>query len=172
MFSRGSGFRVDVEAWKKEFMANAETVLNSAKKAQQLAATYLMDDLIDHSPVGQRDYTATMRSYMARYKDFRPLQYQPGSYKASWQMTFGTFRDVGTDSTQRYSYTGKFIGTDANILRGGLTVKFEDIYIGNTRPYALRLEEGWSSQAPNGVMRVYSLKWSSYVERAAKVHGK
>lgn len=37
----------------------------------------------------------------------------------------------------------------------------------NDQPYAQRVEEGWSSQAPHGMLRVSMLEWSSIVDKIA-----
>lgn len=37
--------------------------------------------------------------------------------------------------------------------------------IQNLQPYAYRVETGWSTQAPSGMMRVSALSWNSIVKR-------
>jgi len=40
--------------------------------------------------------------------------------------------------------------------------------ITNEQPYAFRVETGWSTQAPTGMMRVSALEWPNIVERNRK----
>lgn len=61
--------------------------------------------------------------------------YKPGTLKASWTL----------------SYTQTAIGVYATIS--------------NNVPYAERVEFGWSSQAPEGMMRVTALEWPNIVDK-------
>lgn len=44
---------------------------------------------------------------------------------------------------------------------GGVT------YLSNNLPYAVRLENGWSDQAPQGMVRLTSMEFQHYVTQAA-----
>ena len=42
------------------------------------------------------------------------------------------------------------------------------IFITNNLPYALRLENGWSKQAPSGMVRLAAAEFQTYVDDAVK----
>lgn len=44
----------------------------------------------------------------------------------------------------------------------------ETIYISNSLPYAQRLENGWSQQAPAGMVRLTVVEFQQYVRKAAR----
>lgn len=44
----------------------------------------------------------------------------------------------------------------------------DDIYFTNNQPYAMRLEFGWSQQAPAGMVRVTLADFQGFVDRAAR----
>lgn len=67
-----------------------------------------------------------------------PRNYKPGTLKASWELSFkGNLR------------------TMANVIAT----------INNPQPYAQRVEYGWSTQAPRGVVRVTLLEVNSILAR-------
>lgn len=85
-----------------------------------------------------------------------------GRFRANWQIGVGTAptgtidgTDVGGSAT-----TSKIEGVAA-------TVKADDItYLANNLPYAARLEEGHSQQAPNGMVGVTVVEFNDYVKAA------
>lgn len=67
-----------------------------------------------------------------------PKNYKPGTLKASWSISFS--------KTSNGVYATVF----------------------NDQPYAERVEYGWSSQAPQGMLRITAKEWGSIVDRTAK----
>lgn len=50
-----------------------------------------------------------------------------------------------------------------------ISAKVRDIYLANCVPYAYRLEmEGWSQQAPAGMLRVVVPEFQTYLDKAAR----
>jgi hypothetical protein len=43
-----------------------------------------------------------------------------------------------------------------------------DLALSSDLPYMQRLEEGWSQQAPTGMVRLAALRWQSHVDAAAE----
>lgn len=66
--------------------------------------------------------------------------YVPGTLKASWTLSY--------NQTQSGVYA----------------------IVANEIPYAERVEFGWSSQAPNGMMRITIKEWPSILDRTAKIY--
>ena len=72
-----------------------------------------------------------------------------GSFRASWQVSFGApeYAKVNSEDKNAPLPAPVFVWPEG--------YRFGDmIYITNGQPYAQRLEYGWSSQAPHGVVRV------------------
>jgi hypothetical protein len=44
----------------------------------------------------------------------------------------------------------------------------DTVEISNDQPYAERVENGWSSQAPAGMMKISLLEWNSLLEQASR----
>lgn len=70
-----------------------------------------------------------------------PEGYRPGMFKASWKVIIGKPSSDGEETSRR----GK--GDDSAIDRYKLGI---ETHILNNTPYAERLHEGWSTQAPIG----------------------
>ncbi len=66
-----------------------------------------------------------------------PKNYVPGTLKASWSI----------------SQSGS---------KAGLKITID-----NDQPYAERVEYGWSTQAPYGMLRISCLEWSSIINKTA-----
>jgi hypothetical protein len=65
-----------------------------------------------------------------------PKNYRPGTLKASWSVSYSPITTSGVYAT-----------------------------ISNNEPYAYRVEFGWSTQAPNGMLRVTILEWPDIVKQ-------
>ena len=64
-----------------------------------------------------------------------PAGYQPGTLKASWSLQFSAITQSGAYAT-----------------------------VSNDQPYAQRVEFGWSTQAPNGMLRVTIKEWQDIIQ--------
>lgn len=81
-----------------------------------------------------------------------------GAFRASWTAGIGEVR-LRTVNTGDRDSIDKAIGV---INKMGLG---DELYIANGQPYAQRLEyEGWSAQAPGGMMRVNIADWQNIVD--------
>ena len=70
-----------------------------------------------------------------------------GTFQNNWLVSIGTPSD---DTTMT---VGQFAAMSATAIAGYATVDgFPMIYLQNNLPYALRIENGWSKQAPAGVV--------------------
>ena len=84
-----------------------------------------------------------------------------GTFKNSWNTAIGA---VSYDTSKPENRSGQDsinelveTITDTNI---GATA-----YFSNPQPYGLRLEyDGWSAQAPNGFLRVNTMRWEQIVK--------
>jgi hypothetical protein len=71
-----------------------------------------------------------------------PPGYVGGRFRANWQITIGT------------PATGEVSGVAVPAPTLGAVPAFTTIWITNNVPYADRLENGWSGQAPLGIVSV------------------
>jgi len=94
-----------------------------------------------------------------------PAGYVGGRFRANWNVTYGAPNFATTESTEKqrgYEEAQKAM----TLPVGGL------VYLSNGLPYGPRLEyEGWSKQAPSGMIRVSALEFQDYVKRALAQQG-
>jgi hypothetical protein len=88
--------------------------------------------------------------------------YVGGRFRANWNVSQGTPDTSTTESTQK----GRGLAEAARALElaaGGV------VYLSNGLPYARRLEyEGWSTQAPMGMVRLSVAEFDDFVREATK----
>lgn len=140
----------------------------------------IMQQLVQRSPVGNADgwkananpaarretYNTTVDAYNAetgskiRRKGVKGLRtafpntagkgYTGGRFRANWQVGVGAMdRTTSEDIDPSGAMSLGRAAAKAPGMRAG-----QVIVISNSLPYALRLETGWSKQAPAGVVRV------------------
>ena len=87
-----------------------------------------------------------------------------GRFKGNWQVGIGS---INTDASSGEDKSGSGpLGRTAVALetwKPGQT-----IWLTNSLPYARRLEEGWSQQAPTGVVRLTVQAYSDAVKKAVE----
>lgn len=87
--------------------------------------------------------------------------YVGGRFRANWQFSYGS---VNTTTTEATDAGGQ--ATLARIEAEVSTVKAGGIcYVTNSLPYAHRLENGWSKQAPIGMTRVTFAELPTQLQR-------
>lgn len=78
-----------------------------------------------------------------------------GAYRGNHRITINS-KDYGYDKNDTTNKVGQMQAVLNSIQRG----RFPEVTIQNNLPYALRLENGYSRQSPNGI---YSLAFTSAV---------
>lgn len=74
-----------------------------------------------------------------------------GRFKGNWSLSVGQIDSATTERTDPSG--GATISRAAGAVSAYSTIEgFPVIYVQNNLPYASRLEDGWSSQAPAGVL--------------------
>ena len=117
------------------------------------AITMKIDNkLVQRSPVGDAKY----------WKSKPPPGYTGGRFRANWQLSIGSptagVRDlIDKDGSATIAAHGRVIST----AKAG-----DVIYLVNNLPYAKRIEEGWSRQAPIGVVGLTVLEFQKIVDKA------
>lgn len=131
----------------------AEKAKNNADLVVRQVTISVADSVVLKSPVGNPDL----------WKGGAPAGYVGGRFRANWQ--FGESApnttitdDVDPSGTAAMTRLAAAIGTTG---AGGVT------YISNSLPYGPRLEfEGWSKQAPGGMVRITVAEFQDYVKDA------
>jgi hypothetical protein len=101
--------------------------------------------LIEKSPVGDPVLWESKRA---------PKGYVPGTFKANWNGAFGHIDDSITDETDP---TGEL-----SLVRINEAIPDDPtgvFYITNSLPYAIPLEDGHSTQAPQGMVGITVLEF-------------
>ncbi len=140
--------KTNINQFLKQHKANEKLALEASEKIINATVLQMYKNIIDRTPVGN----PALWSYPA------PKGYDPGTLKASWSISFG--------SNMRNT-KGQFTSGSQMTNAGGLSLKIngsdtkQTISIYNNQPYAQRVENGWSTQAPQGMMRISVAEYTS-----------
>jgi len=85
-----------------------------------------------------------------------------GRFRANWNVARGTF-DASTSESTAAARSEAELRKALAFPAGGV------VYLTNSLPYAEKLENGWSKQAPNGMVRLTALEWSTKVAAAITI---
>ncbi len=136
--------------WSKQF---TKLVVDSANKqlgAVLEASGILFSNIKERTPIGDPSLW---------HPPYAPPGYTPGTLKASWEIS---------NKNSSRSISGRYTTTNDLLSSHGIKVQIDNISIYNRQLYAERVENGWSTQAPQGMMRISCLEWDGIVDRAAK----
>ena len=97
------------------------------------------EDLVSRSPVGEPTLWGSKP----------PKGYVGGQFKGNWQHGFGSMNSGNTDTIDP---SGRASIDRINKSVDTLDEVFGRHYLYNNLPYAQRLEDGWSNQAPSGMV--------------------
>lgn len=117
--------------------------------------------VINRSPVGNPELWLTLID--GTYKDFLTYRtaegYVGGRFRANWMFS------EGSPSTEVTTLTDKTDGTSMARITSGLPEQAAGriFYLANNLPYANRLEHGYSSQAPKGMVKLTKMEFSGIV---------
>lgn len=148
-----SSFSLDITAFcnKAKERSDAvvrETVIGLGKR------------LVELSPVG--DPTL--------WKSKPPPGYVGGRFRANWQ--YGNLAGTGIPMTRSNSIDPSGAESMGRIIEGVLgSIARTRHYLVNNLPYAKRLEDGWSGQAPAGMVGLTIIEFKQIV-RSAVAEGK
>lgn len=89
----------------------------------------------------------SVRALAAAYPNRTGKGYVGGRFRANWVASLGTPAKTTTDSTNRGD-------SEQQALNGAQLPLGGKVYFCNSLPYAIRLENGWSKQAPAGMVKL------------------
>lgn len=138
-------FAADIRAW-------VDKTKDDADKVVRYALTTLDSRLVQRSPVGDAKY----------WQRPAPKGYTGGRFRGNWQMTAGSPATGPKDLIDKDgSATIAAHASVTSVARAG-----EIYYLVNNLPYSKRIEEGWSRQAPVGLVALTVVEWNNIVENA------
>lgn len=114
---------------------------NETAKTLTKLANAAVDKIVERSPVGNP----------ALWVNPAPAGYVPGTFKNNW------FVDIGSMSPRQRTQpdaAGSASLAEKSKLSAIRSNPYVIVWIHNSVPYAGRIEHGWSSQAPAGVVSV------------------
>lgn len=109
--------------------------------------------IVERSPVGDADY----------WKSPPPPGYVGGRFRANWQYRFGSIASGEIDKTDPSGKTS--IASMQKVFQSPAAGIH---FIANNLPYAKRLEQGWSRQAPSGMVALTVVEFQSIFNAAVK----
>ncbi len=140
-----SSFAIDLQAFATKAGARADLVVKRVVAG-------VAESIIEMSPVGDGSY----------WKHPPPKGYVGGRFRANWDYGFNA------PPGKQFDVVDKTAATSINRILSGFSGKptVGIHYIANNLPYAIRLENGWSRQAPAGMVGVTVLKFQAIVKGA------
>lgn len=140
-----------------QFALDIVAFTKHAKRAGDLVSRKVVlevgSSLIEKSPVGDPDL----------WESPPPPGYVGGRFRANWQHGEGYM-----PSSQLPDIDPSGAATNARIMASVAPNAAGKIHFYvNNLPYAQRLEEGWSTQAPAGMVGLTVMQFQTYVNRAA-----
>lgn len=145
-------FSAQINAWIQKTKDDADKIV-------RYALMTVDGRLVQRSPVGDASY----------WKNPPPPGYTGGRFRGAWQASQWAPNDSGGMDRTATKDGGNIdkdgsatIAAHAGIISNA---KAGDVYyLYNSLPYAQRIEEGWSRQAPLGLVMITAIEWNNIVE--------
>lgn len=138
-------FALQIAAW-------VEKTKGDMDKVTRYALMSIDGRLVNRSPVGDAKY----------WTHPAPKGYAGGRFRGNWQMSVGTPVAGALDVVDQ---DGKAtLSAHASVVAAAKAG--EVFYLMNNLPYAKRIEEGWSRQAPVGLVAITVVEWRNIVDAA------
>ena len=138
-------FALQIAAWVEKTKGDMDSVV-------RYALTAIDGRLVQRSPVGDAKY----------WTHPAPKGYAGGQFRGNWQMSVGSpatglLRTVDPGGQATLASHAAVVAS----ARSG-----EVFYLMNNSPYGKRIEQGWSRQAPVGVVGLTVVEWNNIVDAA------
>lgn len=116
---------------------------------------------LEFSKYPEKVVRGTLVSLVSRIIKRSPVD--TGRFRGNWQASFNTMALGQTGTIEPVDVTIKKAQNKANQLEMGAT-----FFLTNNLPYSLRLEYGWSDQAPSGMVRLEVAQLQARMNEADK----
>lgn len=141
--ARGS-FMLDLQKFREKTGEKADALVG--KVVIEVAA-----ELDRRSPVGDATY----------WQNPPPKGYVGGRFRGSWNLGVDTLpANIETIDPSGSATMGRVIAAIPEKAAGKL------YYYINATPYGRRIEDGWSRQAPQGLVELTAIRWQGIVDEA------
>lgn len=169
-----------------KFAEKTEAKIESTVK---LVMAGMAESLIEMSPVGDPEYWAindkaqfqrdalqaartesgkaplSNRTLKKHFPNASRKGYVGGRFRANWDYGIGSIPQGQYDTVDK---TGAASRDRIAVGISGVKMVGSKHFIVNNLPYAQRLEDGWSRQAPHGMVGLTVLKFETILNRAAR----
>lgn len=154
----------------RSFSLKLDEFVKKAKTNADIVVRKVVIDLstrvVERSPVGNRELWADNKDRMSKGLPLQPKGYIGGRFRANWQ--YGNYSGAGIpmsdlpdiDASGQASIDRITSAVPSTGAAGMVHI------VKNNLPYAKRLEEGWSTQAPEGMVGVTVLEFQAVVDEA------
>lgn len=140
-----------------QFAVQLKTFENKTKQEMNdfvgLIVVKIAQRLDERSPVGDARY----------WKSPPPKGYVGGRFRGNWQLGDGT---IPGGETARIDPSGD-VTVGAIVAAVPEDAAGRVFYLVNNTPYAQRIEDGWSRQAPTGLVALTAMEFQQIVDEAA-----
>lgn len=143
----------DINKFLKQFEANQKLALKASADTINDAVGEMFKKIVERTPVGD----PSLWNWPAH------SDYTPGTLKESWNLSFNGQQ---RNTKGQFASGAQVLGSGGLSFRVGSASKI-DVIINNPQPYAQRVETGWSTQAPTGMMRITVSEFPAMLNRAA-----
>lgn len=116
------------------------------------------ESLVEKSPVGNAELWAN--------PDHKPKGYVGGRFRANWQYGENEIPDGELYAPNSSSYPGAGETVEREMSKVSIEAAGKVHYLANNLPYAQRLEDGWSKQAPAGMVALTVTEFEPIVKAA------
>ena len=131
------------------------------QKITGLVITAIGERLVNLSPVGDPSNWVE--------KDYHK-HYRPGLFKNNWQLGIDQIPENGATKGEAIDLPNPSgSGSLARLKKIGRWPVGHQYFFVNNLPYSRALEEGWSGQAPNGMVGITELEFPQMVRDAAAI---
>lgn len=138
-------FASEIKVFADKTKARADDVVG-------LVVVKVAQRLDERSPVGDATY----------WKHRPPPGYVGGRFRGSWMLGVGAVPSgPGAIDPAGEATVGRIIAAIPEKAAGKV------FYLGNTAPYGERIEDGWSRQAPTGLVALTAMEFGSIVGESA-----
>lgn len=144
--------KTNLKSYIEQLEKHQQTILDSASKIVSASITDLFNKIVSRTPVGN----SSLWKYPA------PADYNPGALKASWGITYNT-NGVARGADGKFTSINN-TGIKFTVGKSGS----QNATIYNDQPYAQRVEDGWSTQAPSGMVKISIQEYPLLIEKNAK----
>lgn len=140
-----STFSASINAWIEKTKADADKIV-------RYALLTLDTRLVQRSPVGDAKF----------WTHPAPKGYSGGAFRGAWAISIGVPASGVTGIIDKDG--AATLAAHAGIISQAKAGEVQ--YLTNGLPYAKRIEEGWSRQAPYGLVALTVVEWNNIVESA------